>query len=84
MKVPTLTTRSMKLTPEQLKAHQAVFGHDVTFDAEGKPVEAGRGSEFNQTSQHLSALSKTQEIEDTRISQVELNRALLKQIQKGA
>jgi hypothetical protein len=37
---------------------QEVFGHDVTFDAAGNPIEKGKGSAAQPTQQHREALAK--------------------------
>jgi hypothetical protein len=38
--------------------HVAVFGVGYKRDAKGRPIEKGKGSKTQQTSQHLAALQK--------------------------
>jgi hypothetical protein len=40
------------------KVRQLVFGHDYLIGADGQPVEQGKGSPSQQTSQHKIAVAK--------------------------
>jgi hypothetical protein len=42
------------------KDAEAVFGIGYKRDAKGKPIEKGKGSKLQQTSQHISALQKAE------------------------
>jgi hypothetical protein len=48
------------LTPQEAaeKEAESVFGIGYKRDPKGRPIEVGRGSRVNQTSQHLTALRK--------------------------
>ena len=53
------------LSPEQRTEHKKaellnVFGHDVKFDRNGKPIEQGLGSASNPTVQHFQALERAE------------------------
>ena len=38
----------------------SVFGADAKRDSKGNPIEVGKGSKVNSTSQHLAALQKAE------------------------
>lgn len=51
------------MTPDEIRAWREaemrnVFGHDVKFDANGRPIETGIGSAGNETESHFAALEK--------------------------
>ncbi len=48
------------LTPEEAaqKEFEDVFGVGAKRDAKGNPIESGKGSKAQQTSQHIAALAK--------------------------
>jgi hypothetical protein len=53
------------LSPEQRAEHKRaellnVFGHDVKFDRQGRPIEQGLGSESNPTVQSFAALERAE------------------------
>jgi len=50
------------LTPAEAaeKEAEAVFGIGFKRDAKGRPIETGKGSKAQQTSQHLAALQKNE------------------------
>lgn len=47
-------------SPEEARhiMHQRVFGADFKTDADGKPVEKGKGSALQPTPQHVEALAR--------------------------
>jgi hypothetical protein len=50
------------MTPAQAAEQEAemVFGIGYKRDAKGRPIETGKGSKVQQTSQHLAALQKNE------------------------
>jgi hypothetical protein len=53
------------LSPEQRAEHKRaellnVFGHDVKFDRQNRPIEQGRGSASNPTEQRFAALERAE------------------------
>ena len=51
------------MTPEQIAEYKRaellnVFGHDVKFDRQGRPIEQGIGSIGNESHNHFLALEK--------------------------
>jgi hypothetical protein len=42
----------------ELEMARRVFGHDVKFTPDGRPIEVGIGSAQNQTEQHRAALAQ--------------------------
>jgi hypothetical protein len=50
--------RGMSREEAERKVAEMVFGHDFKTDAEGRPIEQGKGSPSQQTSQHKIAVAK--------------------------
>jgi hypothetical protein len=50
------------MTPAEAseKEFEGVFGIGARRDAKGKPIEMGKGSKAQQTSQHIAALQKSE------------------------
>ena len=55
--------RKKKMSAKKLKRIKTVFGSDVQFDENGKPIEQGIGAPGHETLSHYAALAKTLRIE---------------------
>ena len=54
--------KKKKISPKKLKRYKTVFGDDVEFDADGKPIEQGIGSPGNENLTHFQAILKSAQI----------------------
>lgn len=63
-----------KMGPKKLKRMKTVFGDDVKFDKDGRPIEQGHGAPGHETLPHFMALAKSTVI-TAKISPTEENTA---------
>ena len=56
--------KKKKISPKKMKRIKTVFGQDVQFDADGRPIEQGIGAPGHETLNHYAALAKSTRIEN--------------------